>query len=111
MGLALVHQPGIVTFLFACPKRKVTKRKKVPSTREQSQRPAGIALLFNRGPSIFLWHRAVLPVKKKALPPYVGNIPFGRACLADGGGQSKGFVNSQAIYSVGSPKTLKFSYS
>jgi hypothetical protein len=48
MGLALVHQPGIVTFLFACPKRKVTKRKKVPSTREQSQRPAGIALLFNR---------------------------------------------------------------
>ena len=55
MGLALVHQPGIVTFLFACPKRKVTKRKKVPSTREQSQRPAGIALLFNRGPSFFFY--------------------------------------------------------
>jgi hypothetical protein len=45
---------------------------------------------------MFLLHRAVPPVKKKALPPYVGIIPFGRACLADGGRPRRGFTGSLA---------------
>jgi len=80
------------------PKKKSNQKKKGSlSGKANDLRGLRCFLTADR---LFLHHRAIPPVKKKALPPYVGNIPFGRACLADGGALGRGLVEILVSYSV-----------